>query len=186
MEKPAITSHKSHVSCGGRRLTARPPRAVRGWRAMAPAGRGDDTRRADGEGDGGSDVAADRGIRGQPAGAALARVLPATREGSVAACMVITSARYETGRWPVRRGTGTEYRLRYGEGGELPARRGQLAPGKGAARTGVPHTVPGTRKQSRGIFCYRQDKVLRGTAIRSVITPREPPRPVGPAIDYPE
>jgi hypothetical protein len=153
---------------------------------MAPAGRGDDTRRADGEGDGGSDVAADRGIRGQPAGAALARVLPATREGSVAACMVITSARYETGRWPVRRGTGTEYRLRYGEGGELPARRGQLAPGKGAARTGVPHTVPGTRKQSRGIFCYRQDKVLRGTAIRSVITPREPPRPVGPAIDYPE
>jgi hypothetical protein len=186
MEKPAITSHKSHVSCGGRRLTARSAHAVRGWRAMAPAGRGDGTRRAEGVGDGGNDVAADRGIRRHPAGAALARVLPATREGSVAACMVNTSARYETGRWPARRATGTEFRFRYGEGGELPARRGQLAPGKAAARTGVPRTVPGTRKQSRGIFCYRQDRVLRGYAIRSVITPREPPRPVGPAIDYSE
>jgi hypothetical protein len=180
MEKPAITSHKSHVSCGGRRLTARSAHAVRGWRAMAPSGRGDGTRRAEGVGDGGNDVAADRGIRRHPAGAALARVLPATREGSVAACMVNTSARHQTGAWPVRRPTGTEFRFRYGEGGELPA------PGQGTARRGVPHTVPGARKQSRGIFCYRQDRVRRGYAGRSVITSREPLRPVGPAIGYPE
>jgi len=185
MEKATITPHKSHVSCGGRRLAARSTHAVRGWRAIVPARRGGDTRRTDGEGDGGNDAPADRGTRRQPAGAALARVFPPTREGSVAACMVKASARHETGAWPVRR-TGTEFRFRYGEGGELPAWRGRSAPGKEAAHRGVPHTVPGTRKQSRGIFCYRQDKVLRGTAIRSVITPREPPRPVGPAIDYPE
>jgi hypothetical protein len=134
---------------------------------MAPAGHGDDTRRAEGEGDGGNDAAANRGLRGQPAVIALARIFAATREGSVAACMVNTSARYETGAWPVRRTTGTEFRFRYGDGGELPARCGQSAPGKAAARTGVPDTVPGTRKQSMGIFCYRQDRVLTGCAIRS-------------------
>src|SRR5262249_31106895 len=121
-----------------------------------------------------------------PAGAALARVFPATREGSVAACMVIASARHETGAWPVRRTTGTEFRFRYREGGELPARRGQSPPDKGPVRRGVPRTVPATRKQSRGVFCYRQDRVLRGRASRLVITSREPPRPVGPAIDYSE
>ena len=147
---------------------------------MAPAGRGDETRRAQGEGDGGNDATADGGTCGQPAGAVLTRVFPATCQGSVAACMVNASARHETGAWPVRRTTGTEFRFQYGEGGELPA------PGQGAARRGVSHTEPGTRKQSRGIFCYRQDRVLRGFASRSVITSREPPRPAGPAIDYPE
>src|SRR5215471_4399487 len=142
MEKATITSHKSHVSCSERRLAARSTRAVRGWRAMRPAGRGDDTRRAEGEGDGGNDAATDRGTRRQPAGAGLAPVFPATRAGSVAACIVKASARHETGRWPVRRPTGTEFRFRYGEGGGLPARRGQSAPGKGAARRGVPRTVP--------------------------------------------
>ena len=186
MEKAAITSHKSHASCRGRRLAARSAQAVRGRRAMAPAGRGDETRRAEGEGDGGNDAAADRGTSGQPAGVVLTRVFPTTCQGSVAACMVNASARHETGAWPVRRTTGTEFRFRYGEGGELPARGGVPAPGQGAARHGVPHTEPGTRKQSRGIFCYRQDRVLRGFASRSVITSREPPRPVGPAIDYPE
>ena len=153
---------------------------------MEPAGRGDETWRADGEGDGGNDAAADRVTRGQPPEAALARVHSAIRQGSVAACMVNTSARHQTGAWPVRRTTGTEFRFRYGEGGKLPARRGLSAPGREAARSGVPHTVPGTRKQSRGIFCYRQDRVLRGCASRSVITSREPPLPVGPAIGYPE
>src|SRR5262249_52701421 len=162
MEKATITSHKSHVPCSGRRLAARSPHAARGRRAMASAGRGDATRRAGGAGDGGNDAAADRGIRRQPAGAALERVLPATREGSVAACMVKASARHETGAWPVRRTTGTEFRFRYREGGELPARRGQSAPDKGPVRCGVPRTVPATRKQSRGVFCYRQDRVLRG------------------------
>jgi len=186
MEKAAITSHKSHVSCSGRRPAPRSAHAVRGWRATASAGRGDETRRAQGEGGGGNDAAADRGIGGQPAGAVLTCVFPATCQGSVAACMVNASARHETGAWPVRRTTGTKFRFQYGEGGELPARRGLPAPDRGAARRGVPHTEPGTRKQSRGIFCYRQDRVLRGFASRSVITSREPPRPVGPAIDYSE
>ena len=186
MEKAPITSHKSHVSCRGRRPAARSAHAVRGWRAMAPAGRGDETRRAQGEGDGGNDATADRGTGGQPAGAVLTRVSLATCQGSVAACMVNASARHETGAWPVRRTTGTEFRFQYGEGGELPARCGLSPPGQGAARRGVPDTDPGTRKQSRGIFCYRQDRVQRGFASRSVITSREPPRPVGPAIDYPE
>ena len=180
MEKAAITSHKSHVSCRGRRPAARSAHAVRGWRAMAPTERGDETWRAQGEGDGGNDATADRGTGGQPAGAVLTRVSLAPCQGSVAACLVNASARHETGAWPVRRTTGTEFRFQYGEGGELPA------PGQGAARRGVSHTEPGTRKQSRGIFCYRQDRVLRGFASRSVITSREPPRPAGPAIDYPE
>jgi hypothetical protein len=186
MEKAPITSHKSHVSCRGRRQPARSTHAVCGWQAMASAGRGDETWRAYGEGHGGNDAAADRVTRGQPAEAALARVHSAIRQGPVAACMVNTSARHQTGASPVRRTMGTEFRFRYGEGGELPARRGLPAPGQGAARRGVSHTAPGTRKQSRGIFCYRQDTVLRGCASRSVITPREPPRPVGPAIDYSE
>ena len=147
---------------------------------MAPAGRGDETWHAEAEGDGGNDAAADRVTHRQPAEAALARVVTAIRQGSVAACMVNTSARHQTGAWLVCRTTGTEFRFQYGEGGELPA------PGQGAARRGVSHTEPGTRKQSRGIFCYRQDRVLRGFASRSVITSREPPRPAGPAIDYPE
>ena len=147
---------------------------------MASARPGDEAWRAEGEGDGGNGAAAYRVTRRQPAEAALAGVVTAIRQGSVAACMVKTSARHQTGAWPVRRTTGTEFRFRHGEGGELPA------PGKAAARTGVPHTVPGTRKQSRGIFCYRQDKVLRGYASRLVITSREPLRPVGPAIGYSE
>ena len=153
---------------------------------MAPARLGDETWRAEGEGDGGNGAAAYRVTRRQPAEAALAGVVTAIRQGSVAACMVNTSARHQTGAWPVRRTTGTEFRFLYGEGGELPARRELPAPGQGAARHGVPHTEPGTRKQSRGIFCDRQDRVLRGYASRSVITSREPPRPVGPAIGYPE
>ena len=184
MEKAPITSHKSHVSCGGRRRAARSTHAVCGWQAMAPARRGDETWRAEGEGDGGNDAAADRVTRRQPAEAALTRVVTAIRQGSVAACMVNTSARHQTGAWPVRRTTRTEFRFRYGEGGELSARRGLSASDRGAPRNGVPHTVPGTRKQSRGIFCYRQDRVLRGHVSRSVITSREPPRPVGPAIGY--
>ena len=185
MEKATITPHKSHVSCGGRRLAARSTHAVRGWRAMAPARRGGDTRRTDGDGDGGNDAPADRGTRRQPSGVALARVFPPTREGSVAACMVKASARHETGAWPVRR-TGTEFRFRYGEGGSYPPDAGY------PRRIGERHAaayrtpLPSTRKQSRGIFCYRQDRVLRGYASRSVITSREPPRPVGPAIGYPE
>lgn len=186
MEKAAITPHKSHVSCSGRRLASPSVHAMHGWRAMAPAGRGGERRCAEGEGDGGNGAAANRGTRGQPAGGVLARAFPATRQGSVAACMVNASARHQPGARPVRRATGTEFRYRYGEGGELPARRGLSAPGQGAARRGVPHAVPGMRKRSRGIFCYRQDRVPKGYASRSVITPREPPRPAGPAIDYPE
>ena len=186
MEKAAITSHKSHVSCRGRRPAARPAHAVRGWRATAPAGRGDETRRAQGEGDGGNDATADRGTGGHPAGAVLTRVFPATCQGSVAACMVNASARHETGAWPVRRTTGTEFRFRYGEGGELPARRGLSASDRGTPRNGVPHTVPGTRKQSMGIFCYRQDRVLTGCAIRSGYHAARASPTVGPAIDYPQ
>jgi hypothetical protein len=177
MEKAPTTSH---VSCTGRRAAAHSTHAVCGWQAMAPAGRDAGTWRADGEGDGGNDAAADRVTGRQPVEAALARGLSAIRPGSVAACMVNTSARHQTGAWPVRRPTGTEFRFRYGEGAELPA------PGQGTARRGVPYTVSGARKQSRGIFCDRQDRVLRGYAGRSVITSREPPRPVGPAIGYPE
>src|SRR5215472_4339052 len=184
MEKAPITSHKSHVSSEGRRRAARSTHAVCGWQATAPTGRGDETWRAEGEGDDGNDAAADPATRRQPAEPALPRVLSAIRQRSVAACMVNTSARHQTDAWPVRRTTGTEFRFRYWEGGELPARRGLLAPDRGALRSGVPHTVPGTRKQSRGIFCYRQDKVLRGYASRLVITSREPLRPVGPAIGY--
>jgi len=186
MEKAPITSHKSHVSGGGRRRAARPTHAVWGWQAMAPARLGDETWRAEGEGDGGNDAAADRVAHRQPAEAALARVVTAIRHGSVATCMVNTSARHQTGAGSVRRTTGTVFRFRHGEGGELPAWRGVSASDRGAARNGVPHNVAGTRKQSRGIFCYRQDRVLRGYASRSVITSREPPRPVGPAIGYPE
>ena len=186
MEKAAITSHKSHASCRGRRLAARSAQAVRGRRAMAPAGRGDETRRAEGEGDGGNDAAADRGTSGHPAGVVLTRVFPTTCQGSVAACMVKTSARHQTGAWPVRRTTGTEFRFGYGEGGSYPPDAGY------PRRIGERHAaayrtpLPSTRKQSRGIFCYRQDRVLRGYASRSVITSREPPRPVGPAIGYSE
>ena len=186
MEKAAITSHKSHVSCRGRRPAARSAHAVRGWRAMAPTGRGDETWRAQGEGDGGNDATADGGTCGQPAGAVLTRVFPATCQGSVAACMVNASARHQTGAWPVRRTTGTEFRFGYGEGGSYPPDAGY------PRRIGERHAaayrtpLPSTRKQSRGIFCDRQDRVLRGYASRSVITSREPPRPVGPAIGYPE
>ena len=186
MEKAPITSHKSHVSCGGRRRAARSTHAVCGWQAMAPAGRGDETWHAEAEGDGGNDAAADRVTHRQPAEAALARVVTAIRQGSVAACMVNTSARHQTGAWPVCRTTGTEFRFGYGEGGSYPPDAGY------PRRIGERHAaayrtpLPSTRKQSRGIFCYRRDRVLRGYASRSVITSREPPRPVGPAIGYPE
>ncbi len=186
MEKAPITSHKSHVSGGGRRRPARSTHAVCGWQAMAPARRGDETWRAEGGGDGGNDAAADRVTCRQPAEAALARMVTAIRQGSVAACMVNTSARHQTGAWPVRRTTGTEFRFRYGEGASSP--HGAGYPRRIGERYAAAYRtpLPGTRKQSRGIFCYRQDRVLRGYASRPVITSREPPRLVGPAIDYPE
>ena len=152
MEKAPITSHKSHVSCGGRRRAARSTHAVCGWQAMAPAGRGDETWHAEAEGDGGNDAAADRVTHRQPAEAALARVVTAIRQGSVAACMVNTSARHQTGAWPVCRTTGTEFRFRYGEGGELPAPRGLSAPDRGAACNGVPHTPCPVRGNSQGAY----------------------------------
>ena len=186
MEKAPITSHKSHVSCRGRRRAARPTHAVGGWQAMALARPGDEAWRAEGEGDGGNGAAAYRVTRRQPAEAALAGVVTAIRQGSVAACMVNTSARHQTGAWLVCRTTGTEFRFGYGEGGSYPPDAGY------PRRIGERHAaayrtpLPSTRKQSRGIFCDRQDRVLRGYASRSVITSREPPRPVGPAIGYSE
>jgi hypothetical protein len=135
MEKAPITSHKSHVSGGGRRRAARPTHAVCGWQAMAPARLGDETWRAEGEGDGGNDAAADLATHRQPAEAALARVVTAIRQGSVATCMVSTSARHQTGAGPVRRTTGTEFVSGTGKAGSCPP--GAECP----RRIGEPHAT---------------------------------------------